>query len=358
MTALTQVLRDVTLFKAPDGKCLSPAGEYNLRLGIQKEVNPELVATYTMPKAAAHDGHAFIVEAGVAIGGSTAKEGISVHRFANRIPLLFEAGSDVATRVANRKIKWGSYKIDQKRDKIGIFVSLVSTKIPFKGTSKEYIGEDIEPIADAVRKALMQCGSQLRHHIVRREAENESKNRRKHLTKYVPDVSKALFGVLEKIYERDGTAFGDMDLKGPDLSTKDDKNGSRSNKRRRESSNEGGAEGINYATWSAAKRAVLGAVHKKEITVNTLSNLLTTQAGETDKRTTAKEKEKSGRGDGTERDVFIAPLPNEDGAPAGVFSPPTWEKNSNRGEGLQRGGQTAKVEPALVPRCASLLGRP
>ena len=36
--ALTQALRDVTLFKPPDGKCLSPAGEYNLRLGIQKEV--------------------------------------------------------------------------------------------------------------------------------------------------------------------------------------------------------------------------------------------------------------------------------------------------------------------------------
>jgi hypothetical protein len=41
-----------------------------------------------------------------------------VHRFANRIPLLFEAGSDVATRVANKKIKWGSYKIDAKKDKV------------------------------------------------------------------------------------------------------------------------------------------------------------------------------------------------------------------------------------------------
>lgn len=27
-------------------QCLSPAGEYNLRLGIMKELNPDLVATY------------------------------------------------------------------------------------------------------------------------------------------------------------------------------------------------------------------------------------------------------------------------------------------------------------------------
>ena len=73
-----KALRDVALFKPPDGRCLSPAGEYNLRLGIQKEVDPTFVATYTMPKASAHDGHAFIVEAGVCIGGTNAREGITV----------------------------------------------------------------------------------------------------------------------------------------------------------------------------------------------------------------------------------------------------------------------------------------
>jgi len=35
---------------------------------------------------------------------------------------------------------------------VGVFVSIVSTKIPFKGTSKEYIGEDIEPMAEAVNE--------------------------------------------------------------------------------------------------------------------------------------------------------------------------------------------------------------
>ena len=36
------------------------------------------------------DGHAFIVEAAVSVGGRDIKAGINVYRFANRIPLLFE----------------------------------------------------------------------------------------------------------------------------------------------------------------------------------------------------------------------------------------------------------------------------
>lgn len=110
-------------------------------------------------------------------------QGINIFRFANRIPLLFEQGGDVVTRTALKRIKWedflsllatslliwylsptffltngggidnswNSYKINQTQDKIGVFVSIVSTKIPFKGTGKEYIGDDISEIATAVK---------------------------------------------------------------------------------------------------------------------------------------------------------------------------------------------------------------
>jgi DNA topoisomerase VI subunit B len=33
-------------FAKPDGKHLSPAGEYNLRLGVIKELHPDLIATH------------------------------------------------------------------------------------------------------------------------------------------------------------------------------------------------------------------------------------------------------------------------------------------------------------------------
>jgi hypothetical protein len=38
------------------------------------------------------EGHAFMVEAAVSIGGRDARSGITAYRFANRIPLLFEVG--------------------------------------------------------------------------------------------------------------------------------------------------------------------------------------------------------------------------------------------------------------------------
>lgn len=64
------------------------------------------------------EGHAFIVEAAVSLGGRELKSGINVYRFANRIPLLFEGGSDVITRTALKRINWSSYKINQASDKV------------------------------------------------------------------------------------------------------------------------------------------------------------------------------------------------------------------------------------------------
>jgi hypothetical protein len=43
------------------------------------------------------------------------------------------------------------YKINPNSDKVGVFVSLVSTKIPFKGTGKEYIGDDDGRIGSVVK---------------------------------------------------------------------------------------------------------------------------------------------------------------------------------------------------------------
>jgi DNA topoisomerase VI subunit B len=45
---------------------------------------------------------------------------------------------------------------------VGVFVSIISTKIPFKGAGKEYIGDDVEEMVAAVKQAIQQCGSQLR----------------------------------------------------------------------------------------------------------------------------------------------------------------------------------------------------
>ncbi|KAJ1377062.1 Ribosomal protein S13-like, H2TH [Sesbania bispinosa] len=145
------------------------------------------------------EGHPFVVEAGVSIGGKDVKQGLNIFRFANRIPLLFEQGADVVTRTALKRINWSSYKINQIQDKIGVFVSIVSTKIPFKGTGKEYIGDDITEIASAVKSAIQQCCIQLKSKIVKKMQAREQQERKRNLSKYIPDATGAVYNVLKEM---------------------------------------------------------------------------------------------------------------------------------------------------------------
>ncbi len=205
---LHQLLHEAR-FDDPSGEHLSPAGEYNLRLGITKEARPDLVATHAgEPRVL--EGHAFVVEAAVSLGGRDIRPGINVYRFANRIPLLFEGGSDVITKTAMKRINWASYKINQSSDKVGVWVSVVSTKIPYKGAGKEYIADDMDDMVSAVKAAIQGCCAQLKVKIARAQAVREQKQRKRNLTKYVPDAANALFGVLDSMAEgEDGEGAGE-----------------------------------------------------------------------------------------------------------------------------------------------------
>ena len=202
VAALFQTLRDEKQIKPPLATCLSPAGEYNMRLGVLKELRPKLIATFT-EKPGSVEGHPFLVEAAVSIGGERVREGINVYRFANRIPLLFETGADVVTQVAQKRIAWSSYHIDPKKDNVGVYVSVVSTRIPFKGTSKEYIGDDVTELMHAVRKAIQGCCQQLRVNLAKSLAQKEGHERKKTLIKYIPDVTRAVIDVLKKIQAKE-----------------------------------------------------------------------------------------------------------------------------------------------------------
>jgi len=132
------------------------------------------------------DGHAVKVEAAVSLGGRKVKEGIQVHRFANRIPMLFQQGNDVSVKTANTRINWKSYRIDKNSHKIGVFVSICSTKIPYGGPNKEYIGDENEELQRAVRDAIMKCCIQLKSRLARAEALKIQRERKKNLQKCIP----------------------------------------------------------------------------------------------------------------------------------------------------------------------------
>ncbi|KAL7615894.1 hypothetical protein Lser_V15G04458 [Lactuca serriola] len=179
-----------TKFDDPSGNCLAPLGDESFCEGIYKVLQPKMVATYTAKRAQVYQVHLFIIEAGVSLGGENFKKGINIFRFANCVPLLFEQDADVVTTTAMTGIKWKRYKINKMHEKIGVFVNIVSTKIPFKGTGMEYIGDDISKIVEAVKTCLEDCCNQLKSHRIRKNLETN-------MGFYIDQASTAWANIME-----------------------------------------------------------------------------------------------------------------------------------------------------------------
>ena len=207
-------------FTRPSGKGLSPLGEDRLKRGLAKELDPFLVEAVTRP-VNAYSGHAFIIEAALAYGGKqleeekddvTGKSTVRIYRFANRIPLLFGAGNDVITKVINDPsfVSWKDYKINLSSSPIAIAVSLVSTKIPFPETSKEYLA-DVDEIREEISEALKSLGVKIRTHLTKRERADRERQRKSRFERFAPIVSDAMLEILqendEQPYELDKLAI-------------------------------------------------------------------------------------------------------------------------------------------------------
>ena len=78
----------------------------------------------------------------------------------------------------------------------------MSTKVPFKGTGKEYIGDDIIEIQTSVKRALQSCCQQLRSQLTKRNALRDAHQRRSRLVKYIPDATTSIFGILDVMRKR------------------------------------------------------------------------------------------------------------------------------------------------------------
>ncbi len=183
-------------FLAPDASCLSPLGEELLEAGIRKEFNPEFV-TVERRRPAAYSGFPFVIEAGVAYGGQVqASGGISLYRFANRVPLLFDESSDVSWKVVNSLMDWRHYKVSPE-DPVAVFVHLCSTKVPYKSVGKEFIADRQEverEILNAIRETARRLSLYLskKHHIER------DKKRLDIFSEYLPKIATFSAKLAEK----------------------------------------------------------------------------------------------------------------------------------------------------------------
>ena len=172
-------------FMAPDSSCLAPLGEEPLEKGIKKFFNPDFAAVVQRP-ASAYSGFPFIIEMGIAYGGEIKSGGPHVYRYANRIPLLYDEGSDVVLKVVN-ETDWGRYKI--KGEPPFIVVShICSTRIPYKTAGKENVADRPE-IERELRLALQFLSRKLASYMSKRGQAEMAKKRSNLYAKYIPMIA-------------------------------------------------------------------------------------------------------------------------------------------------------------------------
>ncbi len=215
-----------TKFQSPNTDHLSPIGEKILTVGMTSEYSiilnketansgsqTQLSAKILKPALTAYssricvvNNRPTIVECGIAYGGDILS--FKLFRFANKIPLLYDEGSDVAREVisevginkmgiSKKEVKEQFSHVETKSDRtveylpIHIFFHICSTKIPYKTAGKESIASEGD-----LKKYMKSCLSDLYRKVsaqIRRELKlKEDENKLRLYKHYIPFIIDAI----------------------------------------------------------------------------------------------------------------------------------------------------------------------
>lgn len=216
-----------TKFQTPNTDHLSPIGEEILTAGmtseytivtnkhanINEQSQPQLSIKILKPAMTTYssricvvNNRPTIVECGIAYGGDI--KSFKLHRFANKIPLLYDEGSDVAREVVSeveinkmgiskKEVKEQFANPDSKSDRavellpIHIFFHICSTKIPYKTAGKESIASEGD-----LKRYMKTCLADLYRKVsaqIRKELRIKDAESRLHLYKhYIPLIVNAI----------------------------------------------------------------------------------------------------------------------------------------------------------------------
>ena len=185
LVRLSDSLQAYEEFMTPDPSCLAPLGQDPLQRGMAKFFEPDFLAVVARG-ASAYSGFPFVVEMGIAYGGGIQSRGIKAYRFANRIPLLYDEGSDVVLKVIN-DIDWNRYKVKGEAPLV-VATHICSTRIPYKTVGKENVADRPE-IEKELRLGLQFLARRLSSYMSRRGKAEAARKRANLYAKYIPLVS-------------------------------------------------------------------------------------------------------------------------------------------------------------------------
>lgn len=233
-----------TKFQSPNTDHLSPIGEKILTIGMTSEysiiINKETINSGTQTQLSAKilkpaltayssricvvSNRPTIVECGIAYGGDI--QSFKLFRFANKIPLLYDEGSDVAREVisevginkmgiSKKEVKEQYSHVETKSDRtveylpIHIFFHICSTKIPYKTAGKESIASEGD-----LKKYMKSCLSDLYRKVsaqIRRELKlKEDENKIRLYKHYIPFIVSAISESIKIDSKRLSNAFQNL----------------------------------------------------------------------------------------------------------------------------------------------------
>jgi DNA topoisomerase-6 subunit B len=228
-----------TRFHAPNTDHLSPIGEEILTAGMTSEyaivttrnendnhTQTRLSTKVLKPTLTAYSSRTCVinnrptvVECGIAYGGDISS--FKIFRFANKIPLLYDEGSDVAKEVVSeveinkmgiskKEVKEKFAGADNKSDRaveflpLHIFFHICSTKIPYKTAGKESIASEGDLkrymkacLADLYRKV----SSQIRKELRIKEAESRLRLYKHYIPLIISAISESISVDTQKLSE-------------------------------------------------------------------------------------------------------------------------------------------------------------
>jgi DNA topoisomerase-6 subunit B len=187
----------------PPTDCLSPIGEVLVRKGLKKELpDTEFIATVTRPPNV-YSGRPFVVEAGLAYGGSLPKdEPVRIIRFANRVPLLYQKGACVSS-IAVEDMDWRRYELDQRGGKgvpigpVVLLVHVASVNVPFTSEAKEAMA-DIDVIRNEIILALRECARKMGSHVRKKAKLARMKEKEEVIRKLIPKIAEKAAAITGK----------------------------------------------------------------------------------------------------------------------------------------------------------------
>ncbi len=184
-----------TKIMAPPTDCLSPIGAELIEKSLKKEINAEFYCAITRPPFV-YRGNPFQIEVGIAYGGEQPKEElVSLLRFANRVPLLYQQGACAFTKSVTTTA-WKSYGLQQSNGSLPsgaatILLHIASVWVPFTSESKEALTHYPEIIKE-IKLALQEAGRKLQAYVNKKVRVQGQLERANLFERYIPEVADAL----------------------------------------------------------------------------------------------------------------------------------------------------------------------